>query len=225
MNVAVLFDSAESGEAGAGTLLAGKELYSYSLKVFYLHPGIDCIVMMRCGSGAVEGYIEGWKAEYGVNKPVRICQESRSLRQAVGKAVENAEREQAVDLYVLHDIRYPFVNADMVYRVMEKAAIHGLAGTAGEIGDDLVFMSGRKILGKEGLYYMEYPVAVRAGHMLLEKIGEKVEMLELAAGQGMYLCKTGKRNHVLYPGEGTELAEKILQMKGAADPDRDNIGH
>ena len=71
---------------------------------------------------------------------------------------------------------------------------------------------------------MASPVAARAGHMLLEKIGGKAEALELAAVQGAYLCKTGKRNFALYPGEGTELAEAILRIKGAADPGRDNMG-
>ena len=210
MNVAVLFDAAEDGGVETDTLLAGKELYSYALETFYFHPCIDCIAVMRCGSENVINarvYIESWKTEYGVDKPVWICQRNQNLQQ----------ERQHVELYVLHDVRYPFVNADMIYRVIEKAALHGVAVTVGEVRDDLVVCPGEEILGVEDAQYAKYPMAVGAGHGMLDELSGIAEVLGACLKCKPHLCNCGKGNLFVGDWEGLEIAEAVLRMDRMGD--------
>ena len=132
MNVAILFDGTEAMEVRADMLLAGKKLYSYSLKAFYLHPVIDYIVILWSGCKVglqIEKDIERWKAEYGVDKPVRVesgTVDLRHIRFPFSGDLNGIEKWK-IDLYVLHDVRYPFVTMDMICRVTQKAAIYGAA--------------------------------------------------------------------------------------------------
>lgn len=216
MNAAILFDTEADGEAGMDTLLAGKELYSYSLKTFYLHPCIDYIVIIRHGKGVIahtDKYIECWKAEYGINKPIRVYQESQDLR----KILDGMKRGGMfhIELYVLHDIRYPFVTPDMIYRTTEKAALYGIAVMAGEIRDDLVPYSGQEECGGHGMMgirYARYPVAVRAGHGILDGLGEVAGVLQKCTAGKPYLCTSPDKNMFVGGLDGTELAEAVLRV-------------
>lgn len=218
MNVAVLFDAAENGGVETDTLLAGKELYSYALKTFYFHPCIDCIAVMWCGSGNVIStgvYIESWKTEYGVDKPVWIYQRNQNLQQVLGEFEK--EEGQHVELYVLHDVRYPFVKADMIYKVIEKAALHGVAVTVGEVRDDLVVCPGGEILGAEDAQYAKYPMAVVAGHGMLDGLPGIAEVLGTCLKCKPHLCICGKGNLFVGDWESLEIAEAVVRMDKMGD--------
>lgn len=216
MNVAVLFDSVEDGEVRADALLVGKRLYSRSLKVFYLHPCIDHIVMVWHGSENVmdvERHIKNWKVEYGIDKPVRICRGKEELRKAM--ELENDGRgRRDVELYVLHDIRYPLVTADMIYRVAEKAALYGVAVTAEEIRDDLVVWKEQRALDVGKFRYAKYPVAVRAGDGEPEDVigvmGDRI--LEKCIECKPFLCRQENKNPFVSTWNEARIAEADLQV-------------
>lgn len=200
MNVAVLYDSVEDGEAREDALFAGKELYSRSLKVFYLHPCINYIVIIWYGSEKMmdaEKYIQNWKAEYGVDKPVRICRGNEELWQVM-ELEKGGRGRRNVELYVLHDIRYPFVTTEMIYRVAEKAALYGVAVTVEEIKDDLVVWREQRELDTGNLRYVKYPVAVRAGHREMKEVmGIMTDrILEKCIKCKPFLCSQKDKNHL-----------------------------
>lgn len=215
MNVAVLFNIADDREIGSDTELAGKELYRYALKTFYFHPCIDCIVLVLHDSenaAYAEKYIENWKAASGVGKPVKIYSEIPVQRQVLPGGAEGNERV-GVNLYVLHDVRYPFVSPEMIYRVVEKAALYGAAVTVGEVKDGLAACTGQEVSETEGLRYARYPAAVVAGYEMMKEPGGTEGILRKCAGYGSYLCGTHAWNPFISTWEAVEMAEAVLRMK------------
>ncbi len=210
MNVAILYDAMENAEVGAGEMLAGEPLFSHSLKQFYLHPCIDYVVMVWGKSDmAVHAarYIELWGETYGVTKPFRQFDGTDSLQYVLSEQ-EWLEREMA-GLYIFHDIRYPCVTGNMIYTVAQKAAIYGLAVTAGNIDENTILISENKYMD-ENFRYVKYPVALAFEHKLRGKIDRKEDVLRLYSGERPYLCGTGERNRMVYSGDDIELLEAVI---------------
>lgn len=218
MNTAVLYDACERPEAGSGDLLAGQPLYSYSLKRFCLHSDIDSIAfILRQETEAKQAvqYIEKWKKEYGFCKPVWIFTGTKTLteilEQVEQRAIEREEKEET-ELFVFHDIRYPFVNEEMIYKVQQKALAFGLAVTAESLGENIADISGREILEPEKLCCVKYPAAVRRDNRLLcedERI-RPWEILEKIAERRPCLCRTGCKNPAVHTKEDLEFARALL---------------
>lgn len=218
MNTAVLYDANQKAQAGFAELLAGRPLYSYSLKRFYLHSNIDSIVFVwgqEEASGQIIHDIETWKKEYGISKPVWIFHEAETLSKIVRQLKK--KDEEKTDLFILHDIRYPFVTDDMIHVVQQKAAVYGLAVMAECIDENISFAenmastSGQGRLEPENFCCMKFPAAVRSdNHLLqenivLEKISQKI------AENRPYLCRLSDRNPAVYSREELELAEAVMK--------------
>lgn len=217
MNIAVLFNAAEDGDVGTDVLLAGKELYCYSLKTFYLHPCIDYIAVMWMdveNTGNIRGHIEKWRKESSTDKPVKIYQENQELWQILSEFErgmdENGKHDAGV--YVLHDVRYPFVTANMIYKVVEKAALYGIAVTDGKVRDDLIVCLGQEMLLNEDLRYVKYPVAVQVGHKMLGRVTGIAALLDRCIEGKPYLCNWKDWNPLVSNDEDIKKAEAILHM-------------
>ena len=217
MNIAILYDAMENAEAGAEELLAGEPLFTHSLKQFYLHPCIDYVVMVWCetgiGSHAAQ-YMEQWGKSYGFMKPFRQFYGEENL-QCILSQMGRDEKEKA-DLYIFHDIRYPCVTSDMIYMVAQKAAVYGLAVTAGCMDENIVLASENKYIGRS-FRYVRYPIAMAFNHKLKGKMGRKEEVLGLCCEERPYLCNAEGRNPIVYSGNDIELAEAMMAVEKGKD--------
>jgi len=219
MNVAILFDGTEAMEVRADMLLAGKKLYSYSLKAFYLHPVIDYIVILWSGCKVglqIEKDIERWKAEYGVDKPVRVesgTVDLRHIRFPFSGDLNGIEKWK-IDLYVLHDMRYPFVTMDMICRVTQKAAIYGAAVLSEAVEDVMLVCSGQDVLEGGNLRYVKFPAAFRAEDEMLDILEDVAGALVKCAGVRAYLCDAMEWNPFVCTLEALEMAESISRQIG-----------
>ncbi|GFI15303.1 2-C-methyl-D-erythritol 4-phosphate cytidylyltransferase [Lachnospiraceae bacterium] len=222
MNTAVLYDACERAEAGSGELLAGRPLYSYSLKRFCFHSDIDSIAFVwRQEEEARQAaqYIEQWEKEYEIRKPVWILTGTETLTEALGQIRQKAggrEERKEIELFVFHDIRYPFVSEGMIYQVQQKASAFGLAVTAESLGENIADISGRESLEPEKLCCVKYPAAVRSDNRLLgEDEGIRLwEILEKIAEKRPCLCRTEGGNPAVYTKEDLEFAEALLKARG-----------
>lgn len=212
MNVAILYDATENAEVGAEELLAGEPLFFHSLKQFYLHPCIDYVVMVwreiGIGSRAMQ-YVEQWREMYGVMKPSLLFYGTDNLQNVLAE-LEQQEKEN-VDLYIFHDIRYPCVTSNMIYMVAQKAAIYGLAVTAGNIDENTILISENKYI-EENFRYLKYPIAMTVAHKLRGKISRNTEMLRLYSEERPYLCNIDEKNPVAYSSNDIELIEAIMYL-------------
>ena len=218
MNAAILFDVKANNETRENVLLVGKELYFYSMKVFYVHPAIDYVVLACCGSetmAQVNQYIDCWKSECSINKPVKAYPKSMDL-QRILKELKRVGRQRPA-LYVFHDVRYPFVTGDMIYKVIEKAAIHGVALTAGLVKDDLMTYPAQEAFETENLRYMKYPAAFRAGHKIMDEIVEVSEVLDRCAECHPYLCELTNKNPWIDNWENVQMADYVIKFDRQCD--------
>ncbi len=218
MNIAILFEAAGNAGIGAGALLAGKELFCYSLKAFYLHPRIDAIVLALPGSERTEQVkrrITGWKTECGIEKPVWIGRGISDLRHIGTGRRGDLETVGKADLYALHDIRYPFVTADMIYGVMEKAALYGCAVTAGKVEEGLFLAAGQEALEEGRLRCVKYPAALRSMDGKFHILEDLDGMLGRCVRHKAYLCDAAQGNPFVCTWEGLEMAESMVRARAA----------
>lgn len=215
MNVAIIYDAEENAEISTEKLLAWEFSAGFMLKQFYLHSNIDAVVMIlgSCnGENRVKGCVKKWKREYSVCKPVKVC----GTKEDVKRALEGIGdiTGHTVDLYVFHDIRYPFVTEEMIYLTEQKASVYGIAVTVGEAGENVVWKRSGERLPESGYYCAGYPVAVRAGNPVLREIDRPSEVLGKLIENKPYLCRVKGNYPRINTRESLEMAEMFIRTGG-----------
>ena len=217
MNVAILYDTAWEAEK-AQQLLAGEPIFAYSLKQCYQHPEIDGIaVILGEKEEAVINCVNSIKEENAVEKPIWIFPAKTRLQTILSELPEKITEQ--IELYLLHDIRYPFVTKEMIDKVLQKAAMHGNAAVMVRPSEQLFVQTdtategAREELEYNTLCFMKYPAAIRGDSQALSKLEQQENVLKMLGTEKAHQCEINGRYVKVCTKEDTELAEAILRIR------------
>lgn len=218
MNVAILYDTVRETEK-AEQFLAGEPIVAYSLKQCYQHPEIDgMVVSLGQKEETVMNCVNHIKKENAMKKekPIWIFPAETELQTILSELPEKITKQ--VELYLFHDIRYPFVTEDMIYKALQKAAVHGSAAIMVRPSEELFVQTdttaggAQEELEHNTICFMKYPAAIRGDSQILRKLKRQGDVLELLRAEKAHLCEVSGRYVKVCTKDDTELAEAILQM-------------